>query len=85
MQDDLVDAVRWVVARGYADPDRVAIFGASYGGYAALAGAAFTPELFRCAVAVAAPSNLCSFIRSIGGRLEPAETPVQDGARSTSP
>ncbi|MEO3748740.1 S9 family peptidase [Plantactinospora sp. B5E13] len=67
MQDDLVDAVRWVVDSGYADPDRVAITGISYGGYAALVGAAFTPELFRCAVAVAAPVNLRTFIESVPG------------------
>jgi dipeptidyl aminopeptidase/acylaminoacyl peptidase len=65
MQDDLIDALRWTVHNGYADPDRVAIRGASYGGYAALVGAAFTPELFRCAVAVAAPVNLVSFIESV--------------------
>ncbi|MBE1491066.1 S9 family peptidase [Plantactinospora soyae] len=62
MQDDLTDAVHWAVQRGYADPDRVAIYGASYGGYAALAGAAFTPELFRCAVSAAGPSDLRTFI-----------------------
>lgn len=50
MQDDLTDAVRWAVAQGVADPKRVAIYGASYGGYAAMAGVTFTPELYRCAV-----------------------------------
>ncbi|MEU4247995.1 S9 family peptidase [Amycolatopsis sp. NPDC026612] len=65
MQDDLVDAVRWVVERGYADPARLAVYGVSYGGYAALAGAAFTPDLFRCAVAVAAPVNLGTFVGSV--------------------
>lgn len=65
MQDDLVDAVRWAVERGVADPERVAIYGGSYGGYAALAGATFTPDLFRCAVAVVGPSNLLTFIESI--------------------
>jgi dipeptidyl aminopeptidase/acylaminoacyl peptidase len=65
MHDDLVDAVGWVVERGYADPDRVGIYGGSYGGYAALAGAAFTPDLFRCAVDVCGPSNLRTLIESI--------------------
>jgi dienelactone hydrolase len=46
MQDDLTDAVRWCVAQGYADPARVGIFGASYGGYATMAGLTFTPELY---------------------------------------
>ncbi|MDQ4134173.1 MAG: S9 family peptidase [Actinomycetota bacterium] len=65
MHDDLIDAVDWVVARGYAEPDRVAIFGGSYGGYAALAGAAFTPDVFRCAVDIVGPSNLKTLIESI--------------------
>jgi len=64
MQDDLVDAVHWAVERGYADGDRVAIHGGSYGGYAALAAAAFTPRLFRCAVAAFAPSNLVAMLRN---------------------
>ena len=50
MQDDLTDAVKWAVDQGIADPARVCIYGASYGGYAALAGAVFTPDLYRCAV-----------------------------------
>jgi dipeptidyl aminopeptidase/acylaminoacyl peptidase len=65
MHDDLVDAVRWAVARGYADPGRVAIYGGSYGGYAALVGATFTPDLFRCAVDIVGPSNLITFIETI--------------------
>jgi dienelactone hydrolase len=50
MQDDLTDAVKWAITQGIADPNRVAIYGASYGGYAALAGATFTPDLYACAV-----------------------------------
>ncbi len=50
MQDDLTDTVKWAIDQGIADPKRVAIYGASYGGYAALAGATFTPDLYRCAV-----------------------------------
>jgi dipeptidyl aminopeptidase/acylaminoacyl peptidase len=65
MHDDLVDAVAWVVDRGLADPARIAIYGGSYGGYAALVGAAFTPELFRAAIDVVGPSNLETLIRSI--------------------
>lgn len=65
MHDDLVDAVRWATDRGIADPERVAIYGGSYGGYAALVGATFTPELFRCAVAIVGPSNLITFINTI--------------------
>jgi dipeptidyl aminopeptidase/acylaminoacyl peptidase len=65
MHDDLVDAVGWAVGEGVADPERVAIYGGSYGGYAALAGATFTPELFRCAVDIVGPSNLITLIESI--------------------
>lgn len=50
MQDDLTDATRWAVEQGIGDPARVCIYGASYGGYAALMGAAKEPNLYRCAV-----------------------------------
>ncbi len=65
MHDDLVDAVNWAIDQGYADPERVAIYGGSYGGYAALVGATFTPDLFRCSVAIVGPSNLITFINTI--------------------
>jgi dipeptidyl aminopeptidase/acylaminoacyl peptidase len=65
MHDDLVDAVRWAIERGVADPNRVAVYGGSYGGYAALVGAAFTPGLFRCAVDIVGPSNLITFIETV--------------------
>lgn len=65
MHDDLVDALRWCAQRGHVDPRRVAILGSSYGGYAALVGAAFTPELFRCAIACVAPVNLMTTIESL--------------------
>lgn len=58
MQDDVTDAVHAVIDQGIADPKRVCIVGASYGGYAALAGAAFTPELYACAVSLAGVSDL---------------------------
>lgn len=50
MQNDITDAVQWAVDEGIADPDRVCIYGASYGGYAAMAGITFTPELYQCAI-----------------------------------
>jgi dipeptidyl aminopeptidase/acylaminoacyl peptidase len=65
MQDDLVDAVAFVTGQGWANPARVAIYGGSYGGYAALAGATFTPDLFRCAVDIVGPSNLKTLIETI--------------------
>ncbi|MFB0516038.1 MAG: alpha/beta hydrolase family protein, partial [Candidatus Neomarinimicrobiota bacterium] len=65
MHNDLVDAVNWAIDEGYADPDKVAIYGGSYGGYAALVGATFTPDLFCCAVDIVGPSNLVTLIKSI--------------------
>jgi dipeptidyl aminopeptidase/acylaminoacyl peptidase len=65
MQDDLHDAVAWAVKEGLVDPKRVGIMGGSYGGYAALAGAAFTPNAFRCAVDIVGPSNLFTLLKSI--------------------
>ena len=62
MQDDVSDAVAWSVKEGLSDPARVCIVGASYGGYAALAGATLTPDLYRCAVAVAGVSDLPKMI-----------------------
>jgi dipeptidyl aminopeptidase/acylaminoacyl peptidase len=58
MQDDISDGVKKAIADGIADPKRVCIVGASYGGYAALAGATFTPDLYACAVSVAGVANL---------------------------
>ncbi len=64
MHNDLVDAVQWAVKRGIADPRKVAIYGASYGGYAALVGATFTPDVFCCAVDLVGPCNLITFLKS---------------------
>jgi dipeptidyl aminopeptidase/acylaminoacyl peptidase len=72
MHDDLVDAVAFVAGRGWADPARVAIFGGSYGGYAALVGAAFTPEVFRCAVDICGPSSLKTMIEGFPPYWAPA-------------
>ena len=64
MHDDLLDAVDWAVAAGIADRDRVAIMGGSYGGYAALVGVTFTPDVFACAVDIVGPSNLETLLAS---------------------
>lgn len=64
MHDDLIDGVDWIVGEGIADPKRVAIFGGSYGGYAALVGATFTPDVFAAAISVVGPSNLVTLVRS---------------------
>jgi dipeptidyl aminopeptidase/acylaminoacyl peptidase len=71
MHDDLIDAVNWAVKQGYADPKKVAIMGASYGGYAALVGASFTPDTFACAISVVGPSNLVTMLKSIPPYWEP--------------
>lgn len=65
MHDDLIDAVQWAVDNGIADPAQVAIMGASYGGYATLAGLAFTPDTFACGVDIVGPSNLVTLLESI--------------------
>jgi dipeptidyl aminopeptidase/acylaminoacyl peptidase len=65
MQDDLSDAVAYAISQGWTDRARVAIFGGSYGGYAALAGAAFTPDIYCCAVDIVGPSNLITLINSV--------------------
>lgn len=62
MQDDVTDGVNHLVATGLVDPARACIVGASYGGYAALAGAALTPDLYKCAVSVAGIADLDDFI-----------------------
>ncbi|HTU75874.1 MAG TPA: S9 family peptidase [Trebonia sp.] len=72
MHDDLIDAVSHVTAQGWADPARVAIYGGSYGGYAALVGAAFTPDVFCCAVDIVGPSNLKTLLETIPPYWAPA-------------
>jgi dipeptidyl aminopeptidase/acylaminoacyl peptidase len=65
MHDDLLDAKKWAVERGHADPKRFCIMGGSYGGYAVLAALAFTPEEFSCGVDIVGPSNLLTLLRTI--------------------
>ncbi|ALE75288.1 peptidase [Pseudonocardia sp. EC080610-09] len=65
MHDDLIDAVDWAIAQGYSDPARVAIYGCSYGGYAALVGAAFTPDRFAAAASYTGMSDLADLVRSV--------------------
>lgn len=65
MQDDLTDAVNWAVDLGIADPKRIAIFGGSYGGYAALMGVAKTPNLYCCAIDFCGPSNLITLLQTL--------------------
>lgn len=71
MQDDLTDAVKAMVEQGIADPHRVCIVGASYGGYAALAGAVFTPELYACAASIGGVSSLPRLLVYKHDRIDP--------------
>jgi dipeptidyl aminopeptidase/acylaminoacyl peptidase len=65
MQNDLTDAVKYLVDKGIADPKKVAIYGGSYGGYATLAGLAFTPDLYACGVDYVGVCNLLTLLKSI--------------------
>ncbi|MCP3981270.1 MAG: S9 family peptidase [bacterium] len=65
MQDDISDGVAWAVEQGIADPQRVAIYGGSYGGYATLSGLTKTPELYACGISYVGVSNIFSWIEAI--------------------
>jgi len=71
MHDDLIDATNWAVEKGITPKDKVAIMGGSYGGYATLAGLAFTPEEFACGVDIVGPSNLETLLKTIPPYWEP--------------
>ncbi|MHC4931554.1 MAG: S9 family peptidase [Planctomycetota bacterium] len=62
MQDDVTDGVKWAIAQGIADPDRVAIYGGSYGGYATLSGLVKTPELYACGISYVGVSNIFTWL-----------------------
>jgi dipeptidyl aminopeptidase/acylaminoacyl peptidase len=65
MHTDLLDGKNWLIDQGYADPNKVAIYGGSSGGYATLAALAFTPEEFCCGVDIVGPSNLITLLQTI--------------------
>ena len=65
MHDDLIDGVNWLIDQGVADPQKTAIMGGSYGGYATLVGLTFTPDVFACGVDIVGPSNLITLMQSI--------------------
>jgi len=65
MQDDLTWGAKYLIAQGIADPKRVGIMGGSYGGYATLAGVAFTPDVYAVGVSIVGPSNLITLLESI--------------------
>ncbi len=71
MQHDLTDGVNYLIEQGIADPERIGIFGGSYGGYATLAGVTYTPDLYACGVPYVAPSNLITLIESFPAYWRP--------------
>jgi dipeptidyl aminopeptidase/acylaminoacyl peptidase len=72
MQDDITYGVKYLIEQGIANKDKVAIMGGSYGGYATLAGLAFTPDLYACGVDIVGPSNIFTLLESIPPYWEPA-------------
>ena len=70
MLDDMIDATEWAIDNNIAIKDKIAIFGGSYGGYAALAQLAFNPDVFACGVSTMGVSNLTSFMYNDYGSLE---------------
>jgi dienelactone hydrolase len=73
MQHDISDGVAWLVEQGIADPERVAIMGGSYGGYATLAGLAFTPDLYAAGVDIVGPSSIVTLLESIPPYWKPIQ------------
>jgi dipeptidyl aminopeptidase/acylaminoacyl peptidase len=71
MQDDITDGVNWLIDKGIADKERIAIYGGSYGGYATLAGIAFTPDLYAAAVDYVGVANMFTFMTTIPPYWEP--------------
>jgi dipeptidyl aminopeptidase/acylaminoacyl peptidase len=71
MQHDLTDGARWLIDQGIADPKRIGIMGISYGGYATLAGVAFTPEIYAAGVSFVGPSSIITLLNSIPPYWEP--------------
>jgi len=71
IQDDITDGVEWLIDQGIADPERIGIYGGSFGGYATLAGVAFTPDLYACGVDYVGVSNLFTLIKTIPPYWEP--------------
>ena len=65
MHTDLIEGAEFAIGEGWTDAERIAIFGGSYGGYAALVGATFTPDFFRCAVDIVGPSNLITLLETV--------------------
>jgi dipeptidyl aminopeptidase/acylaminoacyl peptidase len=78
MQDDITDGAHWLIDQGVADPKRLGIYGASYGGYATLAGVTYTPDLYAAAVDYVGVSNLFTFMNTIPPYWRPSLPKFQD-------
>lgn len=72
MQDDITDGARWLIEQKIADPNRIGIYGISYGGYATLAGLAFTPELFRCGIDDSGVSDIGDWLSALPPQAQAA-------------
>lgn len=79
MQDDLTDGVKWAIDNGYADGDKVCIAGASYGGYAAMAGAVFTPNLYKCVINFVGVADMRDLLGEFGSRSSRFNTWEDEG------
>ena len=78
VQDDLIDGVKWAIGKRIADPERIAIFGTSLGGYLTLNGLATAPDLFCCGVDICGPSNLATFLSRLPPHMKPIEPLIFD-------
>lgn len=72
MQDDITWGARYLIEQGIADKNKIAIMGGSYGGYATLAGLAFTPDVYACGVDIVGPSNIFTLLESVPAYWEAA-------------
>lgn len=71
IQNDITDGAQWLIDQGIADPDRIGIYGSSFGGYTVLAGLAFTPDIYACGIDYVGPANIFTFLESIPPYWEP--------------
>lgn len=72
MQNDITDGVKWMIDEGIANPKRIAIYGSSFGGYSALHGMCFQPELYACGASYAGPINLFNYVKESAPYMRPS-------------
>jgi dipeptidyl aminopeptidase/acylaminoacyl peptidase len=83
MQNDITDGVLHLISQGIADPKRIAIFGGSYGGYATLAGLAFTPDIYAAGISYVGPSNLITLLNSLPAYWETGRSYMEERVGDT--